>query len=312
MTLDEATARFIAGVAASGRPSTWDLTPVQARAGGEALRQMVGPGPEMHDVWDQAIASASGRDVRVRFLVPVAEPAGVLVYAHGGGWVIGTIDEFDTLGRQIAQASGWIVVLVDYAKAPEAPFPAGLEDMWSAVTGVDSWRNDRANFLPLAVAGDSAGANLATVCARRAVERGGPDLALQVLVYPVVDCAMDTGSYADPANQLLLEQRSMRWFWDHYHADVATRVDPDLSPLRAVSLAGVAPAVVITAEHDVLRDEGEAYAARLEEVGALRSFRRYGGQMHGFFSMANLLPGSARAVDQIAAELSEINQAGTP
>jgi acetyl esterase len=308
MTLDEETSAFITRMAAAGRRPTWELPVAEARQGGALLQRLVGDGPDMHDVLEMSVPSAGGRDVLVRLLVPRTDPCGVAVFLHGGGWVLGNIDQFDTLGRQIAERSGWVVALVDYAKAPEAPFPAGLEDAWSALLAVDTWRGARDDDLRLAVLGDSAGANLAAVCARWAVERGGPQLALQALVCPVTDSGMDTRSYEDPANQLLLTSRSMDWYWGHYLQDAAGRTSPDASPLRAETLSGVAPALVITAEHDVLRDEGEAYAARLDEVGALRELSRYEGQMHGFFSLANVLPGSATAVGQIAATLRQVEE----
>jgi len=148
------------------------------------------------------------------------------------------------------------------------------------------------------VAGDSAGGNLSAVMAQRARHRGGPELALQVLVYPVTDASFATGSYTAPENQLILTKEAMVWFWDHYAPDPARRAEPDASPLRAASLAGLAPAVVLTAEHDVLRDEGEAYARRLEEAGVPVDFRRHEGQTHGFFSLL-MLPGSERGFQQV-------------
>jgi acetyl esterase len=153
--------------------------------------------------------------------------------------------------------------------------------------------------LPIIVAGDSAGGNLSAVVARRARDQHGPAIALQVLVYPVTDANLDTASYTDPANQLLLSRDSMAWFWDHYVPDHARRSEPDASPLQASDLAHLPPALVITAEHDVLRDEGEAYAAALEAAGVPVTLTRYAGQMHGFFTVL-VLPTGAQAIDQIA------------
>ncbi len=152
--------------------------------------------------------------------------------------------------------------------------------------------------MPLIVAGDSAGGNLAAVVALRARDRGGPRIALQVLIYPVTDADLDRPSYVDPDNQLLLTRDAMVWFWDHYVPDAARRAEPDASPLRADSLAGLPPAVVLTAEHDVLRDEGEAYAERLREAGVPVDFRRHEGQTHGFFTFL-MLPGSERGFQHV-------------
>ena len=149
--------------------------------------------------------------------------------------------------------------------------------------------------MPLIVAGDSAGGGLAAVVAQRARE-AGPEIALQVLVYPVTDCDLDRDSYLDPSNQLIVGRSAMAWFWDHYAPDPSVRARPDASPLRADSLAGLPPAAVLTAEHDVLRDEGEAYARRLAHDGVRVAHKRFDGQMHGFFTLPGL-PGSAAALD---------------
>ena len=152
--------------------------------------------------------------------------------------------------------------------------------------------------MPLIVGGDSAGGNLGAVMALRARDRGGPPIALQVLIYPVTDADFDRASYVDDANQLLLTQDAMVWFWDHYVPDAAQRAEPDASPIKAPSLAGLPPAVVLTAEHDVLRDEGEAYAEALREAGVPVDFRRHDGQIHGFFTLL-VLPGSERGFQQV-------------
>ena len=152
--------------------------------------------------------------------------------------------------------------------------------------------------VPLIVAGDSAGGNLAAVMAVRARARNGPPIALQVLIYPVTDSDFDLPSYADPENQLLLTRDGMIWFWGHYLPEPSRRTEPDASPLHTGNLSGLPPAVVLTAEHDVLRDEGEAYAARLHEAGVPTDLQRYAGQTHGFFTLL-MLPGSERGFQQV-------------
>jgi acetyl esterase len=243
------------------------------------------------------------------------------VYYHGGGWVIGGLDDFDKLGRLLAQRTGCTVLLVDYRLAPEYRFPVAADDAWAALRWADEHRAELTGTElagtelaaaelagagpPLIVAGDSAGGNLSAVVTQRARAAGGPAIALQVLVYPVTDCDMETTSYRDPANQLMLSRDSMTWFWDHYAPAAAARLHPDASPLRAASLAGLPPAVVLTAEHDVLRDEGELYATRLLKAGVPVRHRRFAGQMHGFFTMVDVLPGAGDALGYVTAAITE-------
>jgi len=296
MALDHATTALLEQMAASGVKPLHESTPEEARALSAQLADMAGPGPRMGRVEDVTI----GDGVRLRILVPEQRARGVIVWLHGGGWVIGTIDEFDTLGRKLAERTSCAVVLVDYRVAPEHRYPTAVDDCWDALTWVAEHRAEIAGRrdLPLIVAGDSAGGNLAAVMAQRARDRGGPQVDLQVLIYPVTDADFDRQSYTAEDNQLILTREAMVWFWDHYLPDAARRAEPDAAPLRAASLAGLPPAVVLTAEHDVLRDEGEAYAAALEAAGVPVDFRRHDGQTHGFFTLL-MLPGSERGMQQV-------------
>jgi acetyl esterase len=235
-------------------------------------------------------------------LIPAGAPRGVIVYLHGGGWVIGAIDEFDAFGRRLAQRTGAAVVLVDYRLAPEHRFPTAVEDSVAAVRWVDDHIEQIAGRrVPLVVAGDSAGGNLTAVVSLRA-RTAGPSIAAQVLVYPVTDAQFETACYRDPANQLLLTRDAMVWFWNHYAPDPAVRVHPDASPLRADDLSGLPPAIAVFAEHDVLRAEGEAYVERLRAAGVRVAQRCFSGQMHAFFTLINL-PASRDALDFVAQEL---------
>ncbi|QJY45432.1 alpha/beta hydrolase [Pseudonocardia broussonetiae] len=300
MALDAATTQFLTQMAGTGMKPLHEMTPLEARGLTAMLGDMYGPGPEMARVEDHVVEGPDG-SFPVRVLVPAGTPRGVLVYYHGGGWVIGALGEFDTLGRTLAERTGCAVVLVDYRLAPEDPYPAAVQDAWAAVQWAAGRVEDIAGSrVPLVVAGDSAGGNLAAVVSRRARDTGGPAIDLQVLVYPVTDCDLDNGSYRDPANQLMLSRDSMIWFWDLYAPSAASREDPDACPGRAADLAGLPPAVVLTAEHDVLRDEGEAYAARLRDAGVPVQQRMFEGQMHGFFTMVNILPGSAAGIGFVA------------
>lgn len=300
MALDFATAAMMEQLAASGAKPISESTPEEARQLSAAFADMAGPGPKMARADDLTVTAADGHAVPVRVLVPPQGAHGVIVWLHGGGWVIGAIEHFDTLGRKLAERTSCAVVLVDYRLAPEHRYPTAADDCWDALVWTAQHLAEIAgrDDVPLIVAGDSAGGNLSAVMALRARDRRGPRLALQVLIYPVTDADFDRPSYVVDENQLLLTRDAMVWFWDHYAPDVAQRAEPDASPLRATSLAGLPPAVVLTAEHDVLRDEGEAYAQALEAAGVPVDFRRHEGQTHGFFTML-MLPGSERGFQQV-------------
>jgi acetyl esterase/lipase len=311
MALDQATTALLEQLAASGLQPLQELTPEEARGRMAALRGEAPPGPDMAGVRSTRVI-ASGGFVPVRVLTPVGEPRGVIVYYHGGGWVVGTLDDYDKLGRLLAQRTGCTVVLVDYRLAPEYRFPTAVDDSWAALRWADERRGELARpGGPLIVAGDSAGGNLAAIMAMRARAAGGPAIDLQVLVYPVTDCDLESLSYRDPANQLMLSRDSMVWFWDHYAPDPDARLHPDAAPLRSANFAGLPPAVILTAEHDVLRDEGELYATRLMKAGVPVRHRRFAGQMHGFFNMNDVLPGAADGLDYVAAAIDE-QLAGAP
>jgi acetyl esterase len=275
------------------------------------MRDFIGPGPEKASVRDEILFAADGSQFAVRVLVPEGDIRGLIVYYHGGGWVLGSIDECDTLGRTLASRLGAAVALVDYRLAPEHRYPAAVQDAWTAL----EWASERMTEItgtpvPLIVMGDSAGGNLSAVVAQRSGAAGRPQIQSQVLIYPVTDADLDNDTYTDPDNQLMLDREGMIWFWDHYAPDPADRQHPAASPIRASDLSGLPPAIVITAEHDVLRQEGEAYADRLRESGVPVTHRRFPGQMHGFFTMVNILPGSADALGYIADELGPLLAAG--
>ena len=301
MAVDAATATLLEQMAESGAKPLHEMTPEEARGFGVMLKQLYGPGPEVSSVENITIPSPDG-DVPAWVITPTATPRAVIVYYHGGGWVIGALDEFETLGRQLAQRTSATVVLIDYRLAPEHRYPAAADDAWTSLQWVAA---NLKNDLPLIVMGDSAGGNLSAIVAQRARE-SGPAIALQVLVYPVTDCDVDNGTYSDPENQLLLTRDGMIWFWDHYAPDRSVRTSPDASPARAEDLTGLPPAVVVLAEHDVLREEGEAYAQALEKAGVPVTQRRFDGQMHGFFTMPNVLPGSVKALEFVATRIDEV------
>lgn len=299
MALDAATTGFLTAMAEAGGKGIHEMTPEEARALGAQLKEMYGPGPEVAQVVEHTVPTPDGGSFPIRVIVPAGAPRGMLIYYHGGGWVIGALDEFDHLGRKLANRTGCAVALVDYRLAPEHRYPTAADDAYLALEWMDAHLKEHGMPLPIIVAGDSAGGNLSAVVAQRARDRKGPAIAMQVLIYPVTDANFEHPSYLAPENQLMLTRESMIWFWDHYAPEAASRAEPGASPLQAKDLSGLPPALVITAEHDVLRDEGEAYAARLQAAGVPTELTRYPGQMHGFFTLL-MLPAGNEAVEQIA------------
>lgn len=284
-----------------GRPAMSDGTPAEARAVMAAGRAFYGTGPDMERVRDLEVPTRSG-SIRARLLVPSGAPRGLVVHAHGGGWVIGSIDDFDAFGRTLAHESGCAVLLPEYRLAPEHRFPAALEDVEDTISWAVREMHDLLGArLPLVVAGDSAGGNLVAVAARRLAGRVG--IALQALLYPVADCDFTTGSYRAHATGLPLTRRDMEWFLRQY-ADEALWTSPDISPLRAPALAGVAPAVVVAAQYDVLRDEAEAYAARLRAAGVAATFREARGLAHGFVRLHGHVDTAAAELRTLAGEIA--------
>ena len=283
-------------------PPAHEVPVEEARAAHAAeTERLSGPGEPVAEVRDVVVPCASG-GLRLRAFRPEGEPPlPVVAYLHGGGWVMGGLDTYDTPMRALANASGAVVAGVEYRLAPEHRFPAALDDTLTAVR----WLADHSGALGgdggrLAVAGDSAGGNLAAVAARRL--RGEVELRLQALVYPVTDAGVNTPSYREFAEGHGLSAAGMRRFWNLY-LDGAEGGDPDASPLRATDLAGVAPAYVITAEEDVLRDEGEAYAAALREAGVPAELVRWPGVVHGFIRWLAATPASREAIDAVGAAL---------
>ena len=227
-------------------------------------------------------------------------PLPLVVFFHGGGFVLCSLDTHDELARGLCHGSGAVVVSVDYRLAPEAPYPAAADDCYAALVWAVSHAAELgADGARVAVAGDSAGGNLAAVTALRARDLGGPALRHQCLIYPVTDCRFDTPSYIENADGYFLTAESMRWFWSHYLQDMGRAAEPYASPLRAPSLAGLAPALVITAEYDPLLDEGEHYAQALLAAGVPTTLKRYDGMIHGFVSMAEIFE-DGRAAQSLA------------
>jgi acetyl esterase/lipase len=293
-------------IAALGSPPIEEQTPEQVR---EAYGQFsaLANRAQMASVTDRTFPGPAG-DVPVRVYVPTSDPGPrpVLVYFHGGGWVIGDLESHDATVRALAAASGVTVVAVDYRLAPEHPFPAAVDDCQAAVRwvaepsttaelGVDPDR--------MAVGGDSAGGNLAAVAAQQ-LRDTGPALRFQLLVYPATEMHLSHPSIDENADGYFLTKADMAWFRDHYCPREDWN-DPRMSPLLAHddAVRDVAPALVITAEFDPLRDEGEAYAAKLQAAGVDAKVSRYDSVIHGFFSMSDMVPEGKAAIDEAAEAL---------
>ncbi|WBB80902.1 alpha/beta hydrolase [Micromonospora sp. WMMD882] len=302
MPLDPQVVAYRARRAAAGTPQLYQQTLAEARAADlAAIRAGGGDAEPVHEVRDTHVPGPDG-DLPIRIHRPAgAGPLPTLVYFFGGGWTLGSVDTADGICRRLANAVPCQVITVGYRLAPEHRFPAAVLDCHAATTwiaahaaelGVDPRR--------LAVGGDSAGGNLAAAVTLLARRDGAPELAGQLLVYPNTVHRGETESMRAADDPYLFNRTSVEWYWGHYLADPADGRNPLASPLLADDLGGLPPALVITAEYDPLRDEGERYAERLRDAGVPTELSRYPGMVHGFFAMSGVLDGGRRAVDQAA------------
>ena len=281
-----------------------DSTPEEARESMRSRTAALGPFADVAAITEHRVPVAGG-EIAVRLYAPGgAGPHPALVFYHGGGWVIGDLYTHDGVCRTLTNAAGCIVASVDYRLAPESKYPAAAEDSYAALLwivanaarlGIDPRR--------VAVGGDSAGGNLSAAVALMARDRKGPALVYPALIYPVTNYDLDTPSYHENATGYVLTREAMRWFWRHYLAREEQGREPLASPLLAPNLAALPPALVITAACDPLRDEGEAYAARLRDAGVPVTLTRYDGMFHGFVRMTRFLDKARAAVDEIAGSL---------
>ncbi|MGI8550720.1 MAG: alpha/beta hydrolase [Dehalococcoidia bacterium] len=305
MPLDPQVQAIVEQTAALGLPPAHTLSPQEARRQHAASRIHSGPPEPVERVEDRRLPGPDG-EIPIRIYAPRSiAPLPALVYFHGGGWVVGSIETHDAVCRSLSNAAGCMVISVDYRLAPEHRFPAAAEDAYAATRWLAEHAGEvGADAKRLAVGGDSAGGNLAAVVTLMARERGGPLLVYQLLIYPVTDSDLDTASYRQNGDGYLLTKAGMAWFWDHYiPAGAHDRQDPYASPLRAPNLRDLPPALVITAEYDPLRDEGEAYATRLRESGVQATYSRYDGMVHGFVALATPIDRRADAIAEAAAGL---------
>lgn len=308
--LDPGCAALIRAIRESGAPPTQALEPEQARAvmrDRRSVTQRISTAAvQAHD----RHASIEGLSFPVRIYRPDGAAPGqalpALVYNHGGGWVMGDRDVFDATLRDLCALSAAVIVSVDYRLAPEHRFPASLEDAWAALR----WTRREAAALGidparLAVGGDSAGGNLATVTAMLDHDAGAAPLSFQLLVYPVTDLRCASPSYQEPKDRQLMTAETMHWFIGHYLSDPGQREDWRASPLLRQDLGGLPPALVLTAGFDPLRDEGRAYADRLSAAGVPTQYLCFERQIHGFFTMTRITPEADLAVSLAASALRQ-------
>ncbi|BCJ86773.1 alpha/beta hydrolase [Effusibacillus dendaii] len=304
MTLDPQAKMFLDQLAASNAPPLSELSPQEGRESISGIKELAGPLEPVAKVEDMAVP-VDGGEITVRVYTPSGEgPFPLFVYYHGGGWVIGDLDTVDSPMQAVANRAGCIVASVDYRLAPEYKFPTAVEDCYAATVWVrENAQQFNGDANRIAVGGDSAGGNLAAVVSQLAKQRGGLELAFQVLIYPATDLSFNTQSYRDNGEGYFLTKDSMNWFKNHYLRTESDARNVLASPLLAEDLSDLPPALVITAEYDPLRDEGEAYAARLKEAGVPVELTRYEGMIHGFFWMAGLMDKGKAAIEQVAGSL---------
>jgi acetyl esterase len=301
--LDPGVRLFLDKVAAEDGAALETLPPDKARkSAAEWLETHAGEPERVALIENLRIPGPEG-EIPIRVYTAEAEaPRPAMVYFHGGGWVVCDLDTHDVVCRAIARRAGAVVVAVDYRLGPEHKFPAAVTDSYAATEWVAA-NAERLGIDPkrITVGGDSAGGNLGTVVSLMSRERNGPPIALQALVYPVTDLSsFETGSYCEFAEGHQLSRILMEWFRDHYLASPEDGRHPYASPLLAQDLRGLPPALVITAECDPLRDEGEAYAKRLEAAGVEVRCTRYAGMIHPFFSLSGAIPRALDAIQEVA------------
>jgi acetyl esterase/lipase len=293
--LTPAAADMLASAVASTRPNAHLLPVVQARRNFEADYGEVGPGEDVAEVSGHKVP-VDGGEITVRAFRPSTQTLPALVYFHGGGWLLGSVDSHQAVCRALANSAQAVVFSVDYRRGPEARFPTAVNDAYAATVWVREHAEDL-RLIPekMAVAGDSAGGNLATVVAMLARDRGGPPLTMQVLAYPVTTTDLTIG-FDDDYEGFFLYRDELQWHQDNYLPDTGHSADPLVSPLDHGDLVGLPEAVVLTAQCDPLHAQGELYADALHRAGVSVVHRQWPGMVHGFFALPSVFPEGAEAV----------------
>ena len=306
MPVDPQVQGLLDQLAAAGGPELYEQTPDEARAAIAGFAALQAGAPEPARVENRTIAGPAG-EIPVRVYAAEGDNLPIVVYYHGGGWVVGDIDSHDGTCKQLlAELGDAVVVSVDYRLAPEHKYPAAADDCYAAAAWLaENGAEVGGDGSRLAVCGDSAGGNLSAVVAQMARDKGGPAIAAQVLHVPVTDHNYDYPSYTENAEGYLLSRASMVWFWDHYLPNADAGQEAYASPLRAADHANLPPALIQTAEFDPLRDEGEAYGAKLEAAGNDVAVRRYDGHIHDPFMMFAVVPAGIETLKEAAAFINE-------
>ena len=301
--LDPIVRQLLEAAEAEGNPPLESFSPEEARKLAiESLKLAGGTMEPVHSIENLRIPGPDG-EIPIRIYTPDAPaPRPALVYFHGGGWVVCDLDTHEVVCTAMARRAGAVVVAVDYRLAPEHKFPAAVTDSYAATAWVAS-NAEKLGIDPkrISVGGDSAGGNLAAVVSLKSRDEDGPAIAFQVMVYPVTDLSSyDTPSYREFGENHYLTKSEMEWFRGHYLRSMEDARDPHASPLLALDLSELPPALIITAECDPLRDEGQAYAKRLEYDGVPVTYTCYAGMIHPFFSLSGAIPQAFDAIQQVA------------
>jgi acetyl esterase len=311
MPLDPQVIKILKEAESLGLPVYQDLSPAEARQQMLDQSPAVDPLLSVNRVEDRSIPGPEG-DIPIRLYYPAGDaPFPVLVYFHGGGWVIGDLDTHHGFCHALAKTGDCLVVAVDYRLAPEHRYPAAVEDAYAATKWVaENTELIQADPDRFAVCGDSAGGHLAAVVSLMARDRNGPRIDLQILIYPITDFSFDTPSYEENKEGYMLSRDLMKWFWNHFIENENQANEPYVSPLRAENLSGLPPALIVTAEYDPLRDEGEAYGQRLQAAGVNVTLSRYPGMIHAFIRMTAVLDKANDALDEVSAMLKRVLKNG--
>ena len=299
MPLDKQSEAVRVKAEAMGLPSIHSISPLEARS--RESQQIRTSGPTVHRVQDYLIRGSAGMLTGRVYFPTERGPFPVLVWFHGGGWVQGGLEETDSIVREIAVRSECVVVSVGYRLAPETKFPYPVEDCYAATQWVvENAEKINAGKERVAVGGYSAGGNLAAAVSLMARDRGEFDLSAQLLLCPVLDRDFTRRSYIKYGEGYGLTMESMKWYWNHYLNDVNQSANPYAAPLKSENLAGVSECLIVTADHDPLSDEGEAYAMLLSESGVSVKLSAYTGVMHGFISMSDVVDTGMKAIQEAA------------
>jgi acetyl esterase len=305
MTLHPEAAEIAKRVSEAGLRPLSELTPGEARTQVATMREAMAVAGAQVSAPDELDVEGRGGAVHLRRYEPEDPEVGIIVFAHGGGWVLGTLDDCDPLCRRLVEATSCVLLSVDYRLAPEHPFPAAVDDVLDATT----WASARWPEQPLLLVGESAGANLAAAAALRCVDDSATVLNGQVLIYPVTDNDFETPSYRAHGESPFLTREDMEWFWRHYAPTDDVRRHPWVSLVGAPLAADIAPAVVVLAGQDPLHDEGGAYADALRRAGVPVTVHDYGDMPHGFLSMLDALPAAEAPFAELALEIRRLASA---